>query len=184
MYPSPHLSTSAQKWGLFYGEKDTKWGDPSHPNLKKKTNWSPPLSPPRECFSTLTWRMHIVLWGLWKHALSQSIGCWFTGDPGCSFILSNSETSLILAVKPHNRNIKATNACPSSKLIPSKERPHYYNTPLRYAISNLSGGTRVVPLCWQHGTDKPRLFSLCSANHDTMSYKIWQWSGRAKFFSP
>ena len=42
-----------------------------------------------------------------------------------------------------------------------------YYTLLRYAF-NPSGGMRVVPLCWKHGTDKPRLFSLCSVYHDKM----------------
>ncbi len=45
-----------------------------------------------------------------------------------------------------------------------------------YAISNPSSGMGVVPLCLQHGTGKPRLFSLYGATHDKMSCKILKWS--------
>ncbi len=30
--------------------------------------------------------------------------------------------------------LKATNACPRSKITPLRERPHHYNTPLRYTF--------------------------------------------------
>ena len=48
----------------------------------------------------------------------------------------------------------------------SFRHPPYYYTLLRYAASISSRGMSVVPLCWQHGTDNPRLFSLGSANHN------------------